>query len=79
MVPHSLLEMLLKGRGNRLVTAVSEVFTVKRFGLLQPCFGQLSCMPVVCMTHETVRFVVSFHLPLEEFLGCMVMVEMLGL
>ena len=36
-------------------------------------------MPVVCMTHETVRFVVFFYLPLEEFLGCMVMVEMLGL
>ena len=23
----------------------------KTFGLLQPCFGHLSCMPVVCVTH----------------------------
>ena len=25
---------------------------MKRFGLLQPYFGELSCMPVVCMTRE---------------------------
>ena len=25
--------------------------TVKTFGLLQPYFGHLSCMPVVCVTH----------------------------
>ena len=26
-------------------------FTVKTFGLLQPYFGHLSCMSVVCLTH----------------------------
>ena len=26
-------------------------YTVKMFGLLQPYFGHLSCMPVVCVTH----------------------------
>ena len=26
-------------------------YTVKKFGLLQPYFGHLSCMPVVCVTH----------------------------
>ena len=26
-------------------------YTVKTFGLLQPYFGHLSCMPVVCVTH----------------------------
>ena len=26
--------------------------TVKRFGLLQPYLGYLSCIPVVCMTHK---------------------------
>ena len=25
--------------------------TVKTFGLLQPYFGHLSCMPVVCVTY----------------------------
>ena len=25
--------------------------TVKTFGLLQPYFGHLGCMPVVCVTH----------------------------
>ena len=29
-----------------------QVFNAKRFGLLQPYFGQLSCIPLVCMTHE---------------------------
>ena len=28
-----------------------EYPTVKTFGLLQPYFGCLSCMPVVCVTH----------------------------
>ena len=26
-------------------------YTIKTFGLLQPYFGHLSCMPVVCVTH----------------------------
>ena len=30
--------------------------TVKTFGLLQPCFGHLSCMPVVCVTHYKLQF-----------------------
>ena len=28
-----------------------RLYTVKKFGLLQPYFGHLSCIPVVCVTH----------------------------
>ena len=30
---------------------IEKRYTVKTFGLLQPYFGHLSCMPVVCVTH----------------------------
>ena len=29
-----------------------KIYTVRRFRLLQPCCGHLSCIPFVCMTHE---------------------------
>ena len=33
------------------ILSYAHWFTVKTFGLLQPYFGYLSCMPVVCVTH----------------------------
>ena len=30
----------------------SETITAKTFGLFQPYFGHLSCMPVVYVTHK---------------------------
>ena len=35
-----------------LYPPVFPLVTVKRFGLLQPHFGHLSCIPFVCMTHK---------------------------
>ena len=35
-------------------------YTVKTFGLLQPYFGHLSCMPVVCVTHYKLQKEASY-------------------
>ena len=42
-------------------------YTVKTSGLLQPYFGHLSCMPVVCMTHyKTSKECFLFESKVEE-------------
>ena len=38
-------------RQAQIASQLNNPYTVKRFGLLQPYFGHLSCMPVVCVTH----------------------------
>ena len=43
--------------------------TVKMFGLLQPYFGHLSCMPVVCVTHYKLQKDASY---LNQSLKCIV-------
>ena len=47
------------------------------FGLLQPYFGHLSCMPVVCMTHYKLQSLSVVEKPLlnddlltENFIHC---------
>ena len=54
------------GLGTRLVAPTIvlamelELCTVKTFGLLQPCFGHLSCMPAECVTHYKLQRDVSY-------------------
>ena len=52
VIGHNGLGRNLDTPGSQLTLSVDvSSCTVKTFGLLQPYFGHLSCMPVVCVTH----------------------------
>ena len=46
----------------QLYTGMYELYTVKTFWLLQPYFGHLSYMPVVCVTHYKLQRDASYLL-----------------